>query len=173
LGAVDEGHTDEDALALATGELVGAVVEAAFGVWKGDFFHGGYDPCFEGVARLSGMMGEVGFGDLGAYLHDGVEGGHGFLEDHGDRASAVAAHAFFGEGEEVFSGKSNVSSDLRGRGEEAQEGEGGGGFAGAGLSDQAEGFAGGDFEGEVLDGGLGAEIYFQAVDLEEGHSGRW
>ena len=38
--AVDDGHGDQDALALASGELVGIVVVAAFGVGEGDFVHG-------------------------------------------------------------------------------------------------------------------------------------
>ena len=96
LGAVDEGHGDEDALTLAAGELVGVVVEAALG--EGNLLHCGYDPCFEGVAWLFRVVGQIGFGDLGADLHDWVEGGHGFLEDHGDGAASVVAHLFFGDG---------------------------------------------------------------------------
>ncbi len=51
--------------------------------------------------RESRVMGADGFGDLGADLHDGVEGGHGLLEDHGDLAAADAAHGGVGFGEEV------------------------------------------------------------------------
>ena len=70
----------------------------------------------------------------------------------------------------------DVSSDLRGGGEKAEEGEGGCGFAGTGLAYEAQRFTGGDFKREVLDGGMGAELYFQVVDPEErllGHCGRW
>ena len=40
LRAVDEGHGDEDALALTAGELVGVVVDAALGLRQGDVVHG-------------------------------------------------------------------------------------------------------------------------------------
>lgn len=69
------------------------------------------------------MVGLDGFGDLGAYGHDGIEGGHGLLEDHGYVAAPVAAHGFGWEGEEVFACKCNVSCDLRGVWKEAEEGQ--------------------------------------------------
>jgi len=97
-------------------------------------------------------MSLYGFGDLSAYGHDWVEGGHGFLEDHGEASPTMAAHGLFRKGEERFPGKGNVSSDLRCRGKEAEEGEGRGGFARAGLSDQTEGFAGVDLERNIFDG---------------------
>ena len=43
LGAIDQGAGDEDALALASGELVGVVAEAALGIWQRDVVHGGDD----------------------------------------------------------------------------------------------------------------------------------
>ena len=36
-----DGDGDEDALALASGELVGIVFGSALGVWEGDLVHGG------------------------------------------------------------------------------------------------------------------------------------
>jgi len=39
-GTVDDGHGDEDALALASGELVGIVVVAVFRIGDGDLMHG-------------------------------------------------------------------------------------------------------------------------------------
>ena len=38
--AVDDGHGNEDALALASGELVRGVVVTAFGIGEGDLVHG-------------------------------------------------------------------------------------------------------------------------------------
>ena len=115
------------------------------------------------------MVGLDGFGDLGADGHDGVEGGHGLLEDHGDVAAAVAAHGWFGEGEEgIVPSKGDVAGDLGGWGEEAEDGERGGGFAGAGLADEAEGFAGIDVEGDIVDGGVCAKRDGEVGDFEEG-----
>ena len=107
------------------------------------------------------------FGDLAADGHDGIEGGHGFLEDHGEVFAAVAAHGVVREGEQVFAHKPYGSSDLRGGGKEAEEGERGGGFAGAGLADQAEGLAGVDLKGDVADGGLIPEVDGEVFDLEK------
>lgn len=107
------------------------------------------------------------FGDLAPDGHDGIEGSHGFLEDHGDVLSAVAAHGVFREGEQVLAHKANVSSDLGGVGKEAEKGEGGGGFAGAGLSDQAESLAGVDLKGDISDGGVGPEVDGKVFDFEK------
>jgi len=41
-GTVDDGHGDENALALTAGELVGIVAETAFGIGEGDLVH-----CFQ------------------------------------------------------------------------------------------------------------------------------
>lgn len=114
------------------------------------------------------VVGEDSFGDLCAYRHDRIEGGHGFLEDHGDVAAAVVSHGCFGEVEEGLSCKGNVSSDLGGGREEAEEGEGGGGFAGAGFSDEAEGLSGVDLKGDVLDSVVGSEADGQVFYLEKG-----
>jgi hypothetical protein len=112
-------------------------------------------------------MGLDGFGDLRADGHDRVEGGHGLLEDHGEGSATMAAHGFFGEGEQIVPIKGNVSSDLRGGGKQSEEGEGGGGFAGAGLADEAEGLAGVDVEGDVADGGTVAEGYGEIFYFEK------
>lgn len=119
------------------------------------------------------MVGLHCFGDLGTDWHDRIEGGHGFLEDHGDVAAAVAAHGFGWDGEEGLARKGNVSSDLGGLWKESEDGQGGSGFAGAGLSDQAQGLAGVDMEGDVVDGRVGAEAYGQVGYFEYGAGVHW
>ena len=114
------------------------------------------------------MMGLDGFCDLGAYGHDWIQRGHGLLKDHGYVAASVAAHGFGGEGEEVFAGKGNVSCNVRGFGKEAKEGQGGGGFAAAGLSYEAEDLAGEDLERNIFDGWMGAK-----GDREIGNVQQW
>jgi hypothetical protein len=69
----------------------------------------------------------------------------------------VAAHLRLGDAEEVFACESDAAGDLGGGWKQAQEGEGGGGFAGAGFADEAERLAGGDGEGDAIDGGALAE----------------
>ena len=97
-------------------------------------------------------MGLDGFGDLGAYGHDRVQSGHGLLEDHGYVAASVAAHGFGWKGEKIFACKRNGSRDLRGVGKKAEEGQRGGGFAGAGLAYEAKDFAGVNLERNIFDG---------------------
>ena len=125
------------------------------------------------------MVGLDSFGDLGADGHDRVEGGHGLLEDHGDLAAAMVAHGFGREIEEILAVETDLAGDSGGVGEQAQEGERGGGFAGSGLADEAEGLACGEGEGEVVDGEMLAEADGQVFDFQKrcGHafdgSGCW
>ena len=108
------------------------------------------------------------FGDLNADGHDRIEGGHGFLEDHGYVAASAAAHGFRREREEVFACKGNGSCDLRGVWKEAQEGQRRGGFAGTGLADEAQDFAGVDLERNIFYSWMVAEC-----DREVGNFQQW
>ncbi len=87
LWLVDQGHGDEDALALSAGELVRVVAESAGGIGDGDGFEGGDGLAFGFFCGLAGV-GLDGFGDLTSDGHDRVEGGHRLLEDHGDFAAS-------------------------------------------------------------------------------------
>jgi hypothetical protein len=169
-GAVDDGHGDEDALALSAGKLVGIVVEAGGGIGEGDSRHGFEDAVADLAAGEIAMVGADRFGNLLADGEDGIEGGHGLLKDHGEVAAAEAADGFRGKGEEIAAVVVDGAGD-GGRGiEEAEYGEGSDGFAGSGFADEAEGFAGSDGEGEVADGFEGAEADGEVVDGEErGH----
>jgi len=166
-GSIDESHGNEDALALASGELVRIVAEARFGVGEGDFVEGGDDFFADNGARGAGVVGEEGFGDLGADAHDRVEGGHGLLEDHGDGLAAEGTDPGFGEGEDGLAVEEDLAGDAGGWGEKTQEGERGGGFSGAGFADQAEGLAGSEGEGDGVDDGFGAEGDGEVRDFEE------
>ena len=169
-GAIGESDGDEDALALATGELVWVVGEAALGFGEGDLVEGGEGAGFDVVTGKFGVVGADGFSDLGADLHDGIEGGHGLLEDHGDITAAEAAQGGFGFGEEVAVVELDLAGEGGGGREEAEEGERGGGLAGAGFTDEAEGFAGGEGEGDAVDGRVRAEADGEVGDFQKrGH----
>ena len=58
-------------------------------------------------------------------------------------------------------------------GQEAENGERGGGFAGAGFADEAQGFAVVDLEGDSVHGALVVEGDGEVVDFQErvGHGG--
>ena len=86
--------------------------------------------------------------NLTTYFEDGVEGGHGFLEDHGDIVAANFTHGGFAEFEHVLASEENaVGFDAAwGLGDESHDGEGGDAFAAAAFADEGEGFASVHFE---------------------------
>jgi hypothetical protein len=72
LRTIDECHGDEDALALASRELVREVAEAALRVWERDLVHGGDDAGSDDVAGKLRMVRQESFGNLVPDPHDGV-----------------------------------------------------------------------------------------------------
>ena len=78
--------------------------------------------------------------DLVAHGHHRVEGGHGVLEDHGDLASPDLPHFVLALGQQVFPLEDHLAAhDLTwGRGDEAENPQGGGGFSRACLSHQSQ-----------------------------------
>ena len=167
LGPVDEGHGDENALALASGKLVGVVAKARFWVWQGHFLHGGEHAAADLHAGKPGSVSAEGLGDLVADAHNRVQRGHGLLEDHGACAAAEAADAGFGEGVKPPAGKGDGSGDAGGGRKQAQEGERGGRLAGAGLAYEAEGFSLRNGKGEIVDDGVRAEGDGEVIDFKE------
>lgn len=109
-----------------------------------------------------------GFCELGADFHEGIQRGHGLLEDEADASAAQAAEGFFVCIEDgcAVEGDARVLS-VTGTifGQEAHEGHGGNGFAGTGFADEGEGFAFGDFEADVAHGVDGFFVELEA-DVE-------
>ncbi len=88
-----------------------------------------------------------GLGHLLADGEDRIQGGHGFLEDHGDVVAPDLAHPGLGAPAQVFPLKADRAGHLgRGSLEEPQDGQRGDGLAAAGLPHQAQGLAGGQVE---------------------------
>ena len=147
LRAVDDGHGDHHALAHAAGKLVRIVAGAAVGFGDGDIRHG-LNGKLCGLALGTRAVREHGLGDLVADPHHGIERGHRFLEDHGDARAAQLAHGVVGQGREIARcavlRKENLAGNPCLRREQAHDGQGSDGFAGAGFADQSEDFAGGD-----------------------------
>ena len=104
------------------------------------------------------------------------------MKDHGDVVAADLAEAGVGDVEKVFGSIGVVwireeegfaAGDLAGRhGEEAEQGEGGDALAAAGFTDDAEGFAWEEVEGETIDGaelaGIDEERGAEVLYLEDG-----
>ena len=98
------------------------------------------------------MMSEDGFRDLVPDTHHRVEGGHWFLENHGDARAAKLAQLIggqFGEkcGRAVAILKSDLARDNGGGREQTHDGERCDRFSRAGFADQTEYFARSDSEG--------------------------
>ncbi len=105
-------------------------------------------------------MGQQGFRDLVPDAHDRVEGGHRFLENHGDARTTKLAQLIgrqFGEvrRDAVAVLESDFACDDGGWREQAHDGERRDGFSRAGLADQTEDFAGSDGERQAAHGGHG------------------
>lgn len=141
---------------------MGVFGEAAAGIGDADIFEGLFGDV-DGLFSGDVLMEENGFEDLVADGVDGVEAGHGFLEDHGDFVAADGAHCFFVVVEEVLAlevdGAAVVSAG--GRGDELECAHGGDGFAAAGFANDGEGLLGVDGHVDFVDGvddaGLGIE----------------
>ncbi len=112
-------------------------------------------------------MGLNGFCDLVADPHDGVEGGHGFLEDDGDLAATEGAEVAVRQGEEFAALPADGAGDAGGGAQQSEDGEGGDGFAGAGFADEAEDFAALKGEADAADDVGVAKPDLEVVDFED------
>ena len=154
VGVEREGAGDDDALALAAGELVGKAL--AIGGVEADQPEEFGDPILELLAMHEAMDDE----GLGDDLADGmarVEGGVGILKDH-LHAGAEPAQLVVVERRQVLAVEEDAAG---GRRVELEDGAAGGRFAAAAFADEAEGLAAGNVERDAVDrfdeAGLAAE----------------
>ena len=115
LGLAAEGHCDHYALPHASAHAVGVVVEPAAGVGYTDFFEEFTGACVGGSSGEAEVHFE-GLGELTADGEDGVEGGHGLLEDNGDVLAAPASHLVVAELEQVLAVEKDLTFDDLARG---------------------------------------------------------
>ncbi len=185
LGTVHDGHGDHDALAHAPGKLMWIVVGAAVGLGDSDFIHG-FNSTLPGLSFWNVVVRQNSFRYLVADPHDGIEGGHGLLENHGDAGTAKFPHGAIRESREVAGRAIFCKEDFtREPGllwKQAHDSERGDRFARAGFADQAEDFSGSDSEVEITDRWhgsrgknrpvlSGSEFYVQVADVEKrGHA---
>ena len=90
-GSAGQGHGDHDALAHATGELVGKLAHTLIGCCDADMIKH-LDGRTQRLVSTQALMQSQDLYELVANREDRVEGGHGFLKDHGDIVTANAAH---------------------------------------------------------------------------------
>ena len=110
--------------------------------------------------------------DLVAHPHNGVQGGHGILKDHGDLIAADLSQLAVLHLEQILPVEEDLSAaDLGGGlGQKPQNGQGGGGLARAGLAHQTQGLALFDGEADAVDRldhrVVGAVVNGQIFDLK-------
>ena len=95
--AIDQGHGDQDALALTAGELVRVFVAPGVPVRQlRDRMRSAWTtPSRNLLAAEPGLMGFQRLCDLSSDWHHGVQRCHRLLEDHGDLPlSPIAPHLF-------------------------------------------------------------------------------
>ena len=151
-GAAGDGDGDHHALLHAAGELMGIIVltESRDTHQLQDLAH----------ALTQFSLGQLLFvelddlGDLVAHAVDGVQTGHGILEHHGSLGAAQLAQILFLHGENGVAVQIDLAlGDLGGvGGQHTEDGQGGGGFTGAGFTHQTEGLAAADGQIDTVDG---------------------
>ena len=95
-----------------------------------------------------------GLRHLTADGEDGVEGGHGLLEDNGDVLATPASHLVVAELEQVCAVEEDLAFDdlAWGGRDETHQGESADGLAAPALADKAHCFPGSERVGDAVDG---------------------
>ena len=146
-----EGHRDHDALLLSARHLVRVGVDALFGILDADFAEE-VDCFLAGFGFADALVEDDGLDDLCADGEDRVERGHRLLKDHADVAAADRLHVSLGEFHEIAAEeRDSAGLDAGVRRKKPHDREGRHAFSGAALADDAEGAAGFQAEGEVVD----------------------
>ena len=150
LGPQCQCHRQHHPLAHAAGELMGIVVDSSRRVGNADFLEQGDRPLLDGSAT-NRFVGADRLTDLPADGVLRVQARQRILEHHGDPGSADPAHCLGRQGEQVEVVESRRATHPRSA-HELEHGLGRDRLARAGLSDDADGLAGENVEGDAADG---------------------
>jgi hypothetical protein len=118
---------------------------------------------------------EKDFAELVTDAVDGVEGGHGLLENHADITAPDGAELIVRKGGEFLPVEVDAAGEdaAGGLGEQTVDGESSHGFAATGFAYQAEGLTGLDGEGDAVNGGEKPLVRLkgggEVLDGKEGH----
>ncbi|GAA3219662.1 hypothetical protein GCM10020256_24950 [Streptomyces thermocoprophilus] len=166
-GSAGEGHGDQGPLAHAAAELVRPGPGTPYRVGDAhavQHLHGTRACGAPGHARVDA----VHLGDLVADGVVRVEGRQRVLEDHGGLGAAQPPQFLLRGALYVHAGHPDRARHPRpGAPVQAEQGGGGGGLAGAGLSDEGESGAGGEPERHVVHGPHVAELDAEPGDFHE------
>ena len=111
------------------------------------------------VAAALLVVEEHGLGQLLADAHDGVQCGEGILEHHGQLVAAQGVEVLLGDLQQILAVVDDFAAFHHGVArQDAHDGAGGDGLAGAGLSGDGKGFSLIEVEGNVPHGADGAVV---------------
>ena len=151
LGVAGQGDGDHHPLLHAPGELMGVFV----GPLPGDThqFQHLLGPLHGGVF-IQALMELQALGDLLPHGEHRVQGGHGVLEDHGYVLAPDLVHLGGGEVEDIpaFDHQPVALHHPGGIRHQPEDGQGGGGFACAGLPHQADGLPVAQLQVDAVEG---------------------
>ena len=166
-----EGHGDHDALTHAARELVRVVIDDDLGTRHADALED-LDGACERFSLRELLVHAQRLAHLKTDLHSRVQGGQRILEDHADLGAAQLALLLEGQLGEVLAVEDDrAGGDLAALGEQAHEGQGRHGLAGAGLAHDAQGLARVHVQVDTREGANNAvadlNIGVQIFDLKE------
>ena len=165
-----QGDGDNHPLLHAAGELERVVV-LALGGDAHHLQHLVHPPVNFLLAHFLSRVNFHGLPDLVAHSHNGVQGGHGVLEDHGDDLPTHELHVALRDGHNVIALEEDLpvgyaADPVR---QQTHEGQGRAGLARAGLAHQTQAPAVGQGEADVVDGpdhaAVGVVLHRQVPDL--------
>jgi hypothetical protein len=172
LGLATEGHADHDPLAHTTGKLVGIAVDTLFGCGNSNQLEH-LDRLCQGFPPRHALVQSDCFDHLCRNSQEGIEAGHGVLENHGDVVAPKMAKLTFGELQDVLSLEQDLTSDdfSRRTGDEPHDGEVGHRFAASRFPNDSQGLTLVQREGYTVDclyyTGIGLEVGLEALDLQQ------
>ena len=124
-GLAGDGHGDHDALALAAGQVVRIVLDAALRLRDLHQRQHLHRPPMRGLARQALVQAQR-LDDLRAHGMHRIERGHRFLEDHRDLAAPDRAQLRRRQAHQVLPAKTDFPGDPCLRRQQAQQGQRGG-----------------------------------------------
>ena len=147
--AAGQGDGQDDALALAAGELVGIEIEGEPCRGQADPIEQSGGPVPRGGPRQAEVQPQA-LRDLPTDRPHRIERAHGFLEHHGQGPPTQGAEPFLVRRQQVLAVEQDPAAGGRGLGQQAHDGQRGHRFSAAGLADQTQTLAGLQDEGNPV-----------------------
>ncbi len=171
-GTARQCHGNHHPLAHPSGELVGVIVIALFRGRDADLPEE-FRRLAPGPMPIHPAMEHDPLGHLIPHPENRVEGGHRFLEDHGDPVPPHGAHPLLGQPEKISPLEEDPpGDDPAGKGDQPEDGKGGNALAASRLPHDGQGFGDLKREGQIVHRndrpGIALELGGQILDGKKG-----